>query len=254
MALGGIHIERFRNQAGVASAAAEFLTEVASKAIEQRGRFRLVLSGGSTPGHLYSLLGSASQPLVSWEHVDFFFGDERAVPPDHADSNYRFAQDGLLGPIHATSAQVHRMHGEASDLVAASEDYQREIASVFGSDPMGEPPRFDLVLLGMGTDGHTASLFPGSTALAETHRWVAPNHPAGLVPRITLTLPILQRAREVLFLVTGPDKATKLAEVLAGPRRPRDLPAQAVVPRDGALTWFVDEAAAAALPQALEAS
>src|SRR5262249_36643408 len=151
---------------------------------------------------------------VDWSRVELFFGDERAVPPDDPDSNYRMARETLLAPLAIAAARVHRMEGERADLDAAARDYERELARVLGGAPGGEPPQLDPVLLGMGPDGHTASLFPHSAALAESRRWVVANEvPKLSTRRITFTFPLIERARAQLVLVAGAAKAAALAEV-----------------------------------------
>ncbi|HTU88519.1 MAG TPA: 6-phosphogluconolactonase [Gemmataceae bacterium] len=238
-------------------AAAEALSKVAAwefvhcagEAIAARGRFTVALSGGSTPKRLYHLL--TNEPFrsqVDWGRVEIFWGDERCVPPDHEDSNYRMAREAMLAHLPIPAEHVHRIEAERSDRDAAARDYEAILARVFGVSAGAEPPALDLLLMGMGPDGHTASLFPHTQALDETSRWVVANHVPQLnTDRLTLTQPILNRGREVLFLVAGADKAERLAEVLAGPADPKRLPSQSIQP-DGQLVWFVDAAAAARLP------
>jgi len=198
---------------------------------------------------MFEMLAEAPyRDQVEWAKVHVFWGDERSVPPDHPDSNYRMAKDAMLSRLPIPAAQVHRIEAERADRDAAARDYQAVIARTFAVDPNGEPPAFDLVLLGMGPDGHTASLFPHTTALAETKRWTVVNFvPKFNTDRVTLTLPVLNRAREVLFLVAGADKARPLAEVLEGPPDPARLPSQLIRPAPGELLWFVDRLAAAQL-------
>lgn len=233
-------------------AAAQEFVHRAREAVAARGSFRVALSGGSTPQRLYQLL--TEEPFrdqVEWNRVEIFWGDERCVPPEHADSNYRMAREAMLVHLPLSAEHIHRMEAERSDREAAARDYQAVLARVFDVPADGEPPAFDLVLLGMGPDGHTASLFPHTKALDETTRWVAPNFVPKLnAERLTLTRPILNRAREVLFLVAGADKAERLVEVLTGPDDPKTLPAQAIQPA-GKLVWFLEEAAAARLPSPL---
>jgi 6-phosphogluconolactonase len=231
---------------GVAREAAGRFVSLASALIESRGRFSIGLSGGSTPRALYQLL--ASEPFrsaVRWQRVEVFWGDERAVPPSHPDSNFRMAQETLLDMVPIPADRIHRMPGDADDLDGGAVAYEAEIARVLGGTAGDVPPAFDLILLGLGTDGHTASLFPGTRALAERHRWVVTNHVPKLgADRLTLTWPILNRAANVLFLVSGPDKAPVLREVLEGPYDPERLPAQGVRPETGAPVWILDRAAA----------
>jgi 6-phosphogluconolactonase len=185
--------------------------------------------------------------VVPWPSVHFFWGDERHVPPDHPDSNFGAARAALLEHVPVPPRNIHRMPAELADAEAVARSYEDELRGCF-APPRGAPPRFDLMLLGLGADGHTASLFPRSSALAERRRWVvAPWIEKLAAHRITLTLPVLNSAARALFLVSGKDKAPALRRVLAGPRRPRELPAQAVAPRDGELTWIVDQEAAEGL-------
>jgi 6-phosphogluconolactonase len=242
-------VRRFADAEAVSRAAAEEFVRCASEAVAACGRFTVALSGGSTPRRLYQLLaGEPYRGQVDWGRVEVFWGDERSVPPDDKDSNYRMAREAMLAVVALPAGHVHRMEAERTDRDTAAREYQDEIARAFGVDPNGEPPAFDLVLLGMGPDGHTASLFPHTAALGEPKRWVVVNHvPQHHTDRMTLTYPVLNRAREVLFLVAGPDKAEPLAEVLQGPPDPQRLPSQRVRPTNGELLFFVDRAAAARL-------
>lgn len=229
--------------ASLAEAAARHIVENAQSAIDARGRFSIALSGGSTPRDLHVKL--ANPPFkdeLDWAHVHVFFGDERCVPPDDPQSNYRMAMDTLLGHVPIPNEQIHRMKGELPPDQAAAE-YERELKEFFGADA----PALDLVLLGMGDNGHCASLFPGCHALHEQQRWVV----AEFIPevnmwRITLTPIVLNAAREVVFLVAGGNKADMLRQVLEGPFEPDERPAQIVRPT-GELIWMVDAAAAAKL-------
>jgi len=209
----------------------------------------VVLAGGSTPRRTYQLL--ATSPLrdqLEWDKVEFFWGDERTVPPVHPESNYRMAREAMLAKLPVPDQNVRRMQAERADRDAAARDYQAEIARVFAVQPEGEPPAFDLVLLGMGADGHTASLFPYTTALEATKRWVVPNLVLELgTYRLTMTAVILNRAACVLFLVAGSDTAQPLAAVLEGPPNPTRLPAQLIRPATGKLLWLVDQAASSQL-------
>jgi len=226
----------------VAAATADTIIAVGRNAIRRRGRFRLALSGGSTPLSVCPLL--VVPPRVrqlDWTRVEFFFGDERAVAPDDAESNYRTARRALLDYLPKVSMdQVHRMHGEAEDLAAAAEAYEDEIRTAFGLDGPRPLPRFDLIWLGMGPDGHTASLFPGSDALRERSRWVVANWvPDRAAWRLTLTFPVLNAARDVMFVATGAEKAAAFARVRTGDRT---MPASRV--RARRTLWLVDGAAA----------
>jgi 6-phosphogluconolactonase len=245
-------IRIFADVQALSEAAAHEWVRSAHEAVAARGRFTVALSGGSTPKRLYQLL--AAEPFRSqldWGRVEIFWGDERCVPPDHADSNYRMAREALLTHLPIPAEHVHRIEAERSDRDAAARDYEATLARVFGIAVSTEPPAFDLVLLGMGPDGHTASLFPHTAALEETKRWVVANPVPQLhTERLTLTRPILNRAREVLFLVAGADKAERVVEVLTGPADPLRLPSQSIQP-EGQLLWFLDRAAAARLPASL---
>jgi len=229
----------------LARAAASRFAGLARESVAARGRFAVALAGGSTPRRVYELLaGEEFREAVDWENVHVYFGDERAVPFDHADSNYRMASESLLSRVPLPPENVHRMTGEG-DAAANARLYEDELRGFFGDAPW---PALDLVLLGMGDDGHTASLFPGTAALEERRAWVAANPVEKLNAfRLTLTAPAINHAGHVAFIVTGGGKAGVLAEVVEGPREPRRLPSQLIEPRAGALDWFVDEAAASQL-------
>jgi 6-phosphogluconolactonase len=244
-------IRIFADAEEVSRAAAQEFARCAAEAIAARGRFTVALSGGSTPHRLYQLL--AAEPYhdeIDWAGVRVFWGDERSVPPDHKDSNYHMTREAMLTKVPLPARNVHRIEAERADRDVAAREYQAAIARTFGVPAEGEPPAFDLVLLGMGPDGHTASLFPHTTALGETARWVVVNYvPKFATDRVTLTYPILNRAREVHFLVAGADKAEPLREVLEGPPDPLRLPSQKIQPVSGKLVWFLDRLAAAKLTQ-----
>jgi 6-phosphogluconolactonase len=229
----------------VARAVAARFAELARESVSERGAFSVALAGGTTPRRVYELLaGEEFRGRVPWEGVHVFFGDERAVPPDHADSNYRMAHEALLSKVPIPARNVHRMRGEG-DAAANASLYEDELRGFFGD---AEWPRLDLVMLGMGDDGHTASLFPGTKALEERRAWAVANWVEKLDAwRVTLTAPAINHARRVFFVVTGAGKAARLAEILKGERDPSRLPSQLVEPSDGALEWFVDRAAAASL-------
>lgn len=235
----------FDDAEAVARATAETFARLAREAVEERGTFSVALSGGTTPRRVYELLASDERrESVPWPKAHVFFGDERAVPPDHAESNYRMASEAMLSRVPIPAENVHRIDG-VGDAAANASDYESVMRGFFGEV---EWPRFDLVLLGMGDDGHTASLFPNTAALEESRAWVASNWVEKLQTwRITLTAPAINAARRVVFLVTGASKAERLREVLNGPRDPSRLPSQMIRPRDGALRWYVDRAAAAKL-------
>lgn len=223
----------------LAQAAADLCVTLAHEAIQARGRFAVALSGGSTPRAMH---GHLSRRPVAWARVQVFWSDERCVPPDHEYSNYRMARETLLDHIPIPAENVHRLRGEAAPAQAAAE-YEAELRLAFPGQP-----RFDLIVLGLGDDGHTASIFPGTSAVQEQARWVvAQEHnfpPPPLVSRLTFTPPLINAAANVVFLVAGASKAERLQDVLHGPHRPEVLPAQVVRPTDGQLIWMVDEAAA----------
>jgi len=231
------------------------LTRIARNAAADTGRFTLALSGGSTPRRLYALLADPAAPyraMIPWEATQIFFGDERHVSPVDPRSNYRMASEALLAHVPIPPANVHRVEAELADAGEAAARYAQEIARVFALSP-GEWPRFDLILLGMGPDGHTASLFPGSDALGVRDRTVAANWVAKFgAYRITLTLPVFDAASAVHFLIAGADKAATLSAVFdpaSSPDAPDAFPCQRIRPRSGELLWLVDRAAAKALPQ-----
>jgi 6-phosphogluconolactonase len=211
--------------------------------------FTIALAGGSTPAQLYALLATpAFRSALLWPEVQVFFGDERCVPPNSPESNYRMAQENLFAHVPVPDANIHRMMGEHPDPEQAAHDYEVELRHIFALQP-GQLPRFDLILLGMGRDGHCASLFPHKAALHERERLVVVAEP-GLTPfvsRLTLTFPVLNNATNVLFLVAGPDKAETLVRVLHGSPDPEALPAQSVNPTNGTLTWLLDRDAASLL-------
>lgn len=226
----------------VAVAAADRFVALAANAIRRRGSFRVAISGGFTPRAAHALLAAPPRATaVDWSRVELFWVDERTVPPDHPDSNFGAARIGGLARVDGLRDDaVHRMRAEAADLDASAHAYQAEIATVFGVPGDARPPRFDLVWLGMGLDGHTASLFPGSPALGERRRWVVGAWAPGPASwRMTLTFPVLNAAREALFTVCGPDKAAAFATVRSGSS---ELPAARV--RARRTLWLVDASAA----------
>jgi 6-phosphogluconolactonase len=234
------------------TAAAEFL-DAARESIREKGSFSVALAGGSTPKALYTLL--ADNPLlqakVPWGKIQFFFGDERHVPPDHAESNFRMATDAMFAKAPIDPKQVHRIKGEKRNAVEAAAEYEDNLRVSFGL-AADQLPRFDVVLLGMGPEGHTASLFPGTKALKEERRLVVSNWVGKLyTDRITLTPPVLNNAARVIFMAHGEEKAPALKAVLEGPYEPEQLPAQIVQPKQGKVLWLVDPSAAGMLvPQA----
>jgi 6-phosphogluconolactonase len=240
-------IEIFPDPSALARAAAERFIRLAAEAIAAGGQFSVGLSGGSTPRALFALLATAEYARqVDWPNTHFFWGDERCVPPDHPDSNYRMARELLLEHVPLPAENIHRMHGETEPEQAAAE-YEQILRMFFAPE---EPalPRFDVLLQGLGEDGHTASLFPGTRALYERARWVMDNYVPRLdMWRITLTTTAINAAARVIFLVEGHNKAETLRAVLRGPHLPEKYPAQFIQPVDGELIWMVDEAAAAGL-------
>ena len=220
---------------------AERFSQLVKQSVQRSGQFTVALSGGSTPRHLYSLLASPDyESQIPWKNVQLFWGDERCVPPDHPESNFRMVEAALLSRIKIPAENIHRMAGEREPQAAATE-YEKHLQEFFGL-PRGALPRFDLILLGIGEDGHTASLFPGSDALEETkHLVVAPFVDKLESYRLSLTLPVLNHGAAVWFLVTGSGKAAAVREVLGGSS---DLPAAKVQPVSGRLIWFITQDAA----------
>jgi 6-phosphogluconolactonase len=229
------------------AAAAEEVVRAAKEAVAQRGRFTIALSGGSTPKSLYNLLATNARNALPWERMFFFWGDERHVPPTDPDSNYRMADETLLSKIPVAAANVFRIPAENPDAAAVAAAYEQTLRKFFQLGPE-QFPTFDLILLGMGPDGHTASLFPGTKALQEKKRLVVANWVEKLkTSRITLTLPVLNAARSVAFLVSGTDKASVLRAVLEEDVPAEQYPSKLVRPTEGKLIWLVDRAAASAL-------
>jgi 6-phosphogluconolactonase len=238
-------IEVLATPADLFRGAAEEFVRLGRAAIGAQGRFAVALAGGSTPRNLYSLLAE-NYADFAWARTFFFFGDERHVPPDHPDSNYRMVNEALLAKVPIPAENVNRVRAENPDAAAAALEYEEELQRFFELEP-GELPRFDLILLGLGPEGHTASLFPDSEALEERSRLVVANRVEKFNSnRITFTLPVLNRAAEAMFLVSGAEKADIVRQVLRGNNTP-PLPAQRVLPDDGKLVWMLDEAAAVKL-------
>jgi 6-phosphogluconolactonase len=245
-----VEVRRLTTPQDLFQAAAEEVIRTATSAIAQRGRFTIALSGGSTPKNLYTLIAANASATLPWDQMFFFWGDERHVGPDDPDSNYRMARESLLSKVPVPAANIFRIPTENPDAAAAADAYEQTVRKFFAVAP-GEFPRFDLILLGMGPDGHTASLFPETAALRETSRLIVANWVEKLkTSRITLTLPVLNAARCVAFLVSGTDKATVLHEVLEGDAPGEKYPSKLVQPSDGKLIWFVDRAAASDLSTA----
>ncbi len=237
--------------AALARRTAQYLVEMVGEAVAGRGRARIAISGGSTPKAAFELLADSGQPWRSrmpWDKLELYWVDERCVPPDHPDSNYRMTREALLDHVPLKPEQVHRMEGELEPEVAAAR-YESMLRDTFRLEG-GESPRFDLIALGMGPDGHTASLFPHTAAIHEMSRLATAN----FVPqqkdswRITLTWPVINRGSSAFFLIGGADKAPVLHEVFTGPHDPERLPSQLIWPSSGILTLILDRAAAALLP------
>jgi 6-phosphogluconolactonase len=241
----------FKNAEELALASAQLFVDAAAEAVGARGRFYMLLSGGSTPRRVYELLATpAFVSRVDWERVDLFWGDERYVPSDDRDSNYRMTAQALLDHISIPPASVHRVPTEISPPSAAAGAYEDEIRKVFRD--AASMPQFDLIFLGLGSNGHTASLFPHSPALHERSRLVVADFVAEVNAwRISMSLPLLNHGRIVAFLIQGEQKAEVLRDVLAGPRDPERLPAQFIAPQ-GKLLWMTDAAAAPLVLRARE--
>lgn len=246
-----------RDAIDLATGAARLIATTARDAIAQRGRFSLVLSGGSTPEKTYALLGNSDLGTeLDWRSTFLFFGDERFVPSDDPDSNLGMARRSLIERLAIPASHVFQMPTDGPDAADGAQRYGETISQFFGVPGDSKPPpAFDLVLLGLGDDGHTASLFPGKPSLSVKDRWVTSSPPGRLPPpvdRITLTFPILNRARQVLFLVAGDKKAEIVRELLEDAPAVEKYPAAGILPTDGKVTWLLDEAAAKLLkPQHL---
>ncbi len=236
--------------AAITRRAAELFVQAAQEAVATSDSFTVALSGGSTPKSLYSLLADDAglRAQLPWENMHFFFGDERHVPPDHPDSNFRMANEALFAKALVKASRITRIKGEYADAEKAALEYEQALRGYFIIEAEALP-RFDLVLLGMGDEGHTLSLFPGTKALhAPPDRIVVRNWVGKLyTERITLTAPAVNQANRVIFLVTRADKAPALKAVLEGPYEPEQLPAQLIQPAHGKLLWLVDKAAGALL-------
>jgi 6-phosphogluconolactonase len=226
--------------------AAEEVVRAATEAVAQRGRFTIALSGGSTPKNLFNLLATNARTVFPWDRTYFFWSDERHVPPTDPESNYRMAEEIMLSKIPVNAGNVFRIAAENPDAAAVAEAYEQTLRKFFQLQP-GQVPVFDLILLGMGPDGHTASLFPNTAGLQEKTRLVIANWVDKLkTNRLTMTLPVLNSARTVAFLASGTDKAQVLRTVLEEDAPPEQYPAKLVRPT-GRLIWFVDRAAASQL-------
>ena len=236
----------------VAAGAAEMFARATEAAARDRGFARVAISGGTTPATMFALLADQARPWfarVPWDRLHLFWVDERCVPPDDKDSNYRMTRETMLAHVPLPENHVYRMEGELEPEVAAAR-YEAAIRTAFRLEG-AETPVFDLIFLGMGDDGHTASLFPHTEALNEMARLVVENHvPQKDTWRITLTWPVINRAREVAFLIEGPAKTAVLHDVMLGPYDPDQRPSQLIRPDSGRLTLLLDQAAAAKLPEA----
>jgi 6-phosphogluconolactonase len=250
MNAGSGELRVFESAAQMARHAASEFSRRAIEAVASRGWFRVALAGGSTPRQLYALLASTQEPFrdqVPWAKAHFFWGDERTVPPSSPESNYRMANEAMLSKVPVPAENVHRILAELPDPQTAADRYEEELRRAFELDPAGKP-RFDLVILGMGVEGHTASLFPGSEWIYENTRLVVAVWVEKLNAfRITLTPAVFNQAACVMFLISGEEKAEALKQALEGPRRPELFPVQAIQPVDGSLLWLVDRAAASKL-------
>jgi 6-phosphogluconolactonase len=232
----------------LSQAAADLFADRARRAVEQHGSFSVALSGGSTPRELHSLLAGEFRQAVPWNKVRFFWGDERHVGPSDPDSNYRMANETLLSKVPVGAGNVHRVLAEDPDAANAARNYEQTLIRAFDLRP-GERPRFDLIFLGMGSDGHTASLFPGTEALREQARLVVANWVDKFkTHRITFTYPVLNNAACVSFLVAGQDKAPALSAVFDEASSRDEYPAKGVCPVDGELVWMIEGQAAEGLP------
>jgi 6-phosphogluconolactonase len=242
-------VQLFNHCSEIASFAAKEVARIAAEAVSARGVFTIALAGGSTPKMLYALM--AEHPTLRnslpWDKMNVFFGDERHVGPGHADSNFQMATDSMLSKVPLRENQIHRIKGEYPDAAQAAAEYEEVLRQQF-SLKAGQFPRFDVLLLGMGNEGHTLSLFPGTRALHESQRIVVSNWVGKLfTDRITITAPAANTAANVFFMVTGSDKACALKAVLEGPHEPDQLPSQMIQPANGSLYWLIDAAAGSML-------
>lgn len=240
-----LDVKIFEDEESLIRGAVERFINISELSIYKHGHFSVALSGGSTPKPIYEALGHAdNRERLPWEKIHLFWGDERYVPPTHSDSNYWMVKESLLDHVPIPPENVHRVPAEMEIRMAAL-SYENELRGFFS----GKWPRFDLVLLGMGDDGHTASLFPYSEGLNEGVRWFIANYaPYRESWRLTLTKNAINAARNIMVLVGGQSKAKMLAEVLVGPKSPAEKPIQLISPVNGEMTWLVDEAAASQLP------
>src|SRR5947199_8026198 len=238
-----MHIAIYDDKHTLSQHAAEYIMRIANESIDLHGHFTIALTGGTTPGEVYSLIGSEPfRSQIDWQLVHIFWGDERCVPHNSPESNFYLAQEALLQKISIPESQIHPMPADQLNRDAASQAYTIEMQNTFGTDGI---PSFDLIHLGMGPEGHTASLFPHQASLHEKHRLIMPvSVPKPPPDRLTFTPPLLNAARNVLFLVTGSEKADALHAVLEGEYQPDEYPAQIVHPTNGEVVWMLDKAVA----------
>ena len=252
MTRNGEQVEVFADIQSLTLAAAKRFALLATNAVEDHGVFTVALSGGSTPKALYRLMATdeAICSRIPWSKVHFFFGDERHVSPEHAESNFRMANEAMFQRLRTEELHIHRILGELINASEAAEEYEADLRQFFETRGVLTEglPRFDLILLGMGPDGHTASLFPNSSGLHENTRWVVANWVEKFkTDRITMTFPVLNAAAEVIFFVSGAEKAPVLAEVMEAAAGEPKYPIQAVRPRNGIKRWMLDASAAAGI-------
>jgi 6-phosphogluconolactonase len=252
MKLNGDVVDVFDDTHSLTVAAARRFVQLATKAIAERGVFSVALSGGSTPKALYQLMATdkAIRSEIPWSKIHFFFGDERHVAPDDAESNFRMASEAMFQVLSNERLHLHRVLGELASASNAADEYEEDLREFFEPRGLLEDgfPRFDLAFLGMGPDGHTASLFPNSAGLRETHRWVVANWVEKFrTDRITMTFPVLNATAEVILFVAGPEKAPVVAQVLGHANGALKYPVQAVRPRNGIKRWMLDATAAAGI-------
>lgn len=247
-------VKIFPDASAIAQQAANIFVSAAQQAVKERGIFRVAMAGGSTPKALHALLvAEPFRPQLPFDKMQIFFGDERHVPPDHADSNFRMVNETFISKTPIKPEQVFRFKAELQDTEKAALDYEQTLKTQFALKP-GELPRFDLMLLGMGNEGHTLSLFPGTTALRDNGRLVVRTWVGKLyTERITCTAPVANNSAAVLFMIAGADKAPALKAVLEGPYEPEQLPSQLIEPLSGKLFFLVDSAAGGMLSKGLAA-
>ena len=238
-------VKIFQNSSELNHYAAEKFVEIGNRAIKENGSFTVALAGGSTPKSLYQLLTTEEyKSRIDWGKVFFFFGDERNVPPEDGESNFRMANENLLEPLQIQEKNIFRWQTEIEEAKKIAENYEKKIREFFDLSE-GKLPRFDLILLGMGADGHTASLFPETEALSETKKLAVANAVKKFDSfRLTLSFPVINNAANVIFLITGNEKAETLKTIFEGELQPEKFPAQRVAPENGNLFWLVEKSAA----------